>query len=293
MNDKRTFLVAGATGSIGGAAAVALASRGARTVLLARNAEKARATELAVRQAVSLVSGNPSKADVTNQMIDFSDMGSVRAAVAEILFRYPVLDGLVLSVGAYIQNGPTLLPDGHEAMFATNVMGPFLLTELLMERLQRSNAIVVHVIAPFHKDIDWTDLESLQNHKTGHAFNRTKTCNWAIAGELARRYEGRIVSFAFDPTFVIDKTDPTLSSRWPSGFVGLFWKTLTLLMAKPPSVAGEAIANLVLSDRDRQAMNGALFKLEKRMAKLDKAMTDVEFGKRLWDELARRTQLEA
>ena len=39
-------------------------------------------------------------------------------------------------------------------------------------------------------------------------------------------------------------------------------------------------------------MNGALFKLEKRMASPDKAMTDVEFGKRLWDELAIRTQLQ-
>lgn len=291
MNDRGTFLITGATGTIGRAVAVAVASRGASTVLLARNAEKLAATELAARQAASLTTGNPSEVDVRSQVIDFSEMGSVRAAAAEVLSLYPVVDGLVLSVGAYIQNGPTLLPDGHEAMFATNVLGPFLFTELLMERLQRSNAIVVHVIAPFHKDIDWMDLESLRNHKTGHAFNRTKTCNWAIAGELARRYEGRITSVAFDPTFVIDKTDPTLLSRWPSGFVGLFWKVLTRLMAKPPSVAGEAIASLVLSNRDRQAMNGSLFKLEK-LANPDRAMTEVEFGKRLWAELARRTQPE-
>jgi NAD(P)-dependent dehydrogenase (short-subunit alcohol dehydrogenase family) len=72
------------------------------------------------------------------KMIDFSDMDSVRVAAAEILSRFPVIDGLVLSVGAYIQNGPTMLPNGHEAMFATNVMGPFLFTELLAERLQES-----------------------------------------------------------------------------------------------------------------------------------------------------------
>lgn len=293
MNDKRTVLIAGATGTIGRASAVALASRGASTVLLARSAEKLTDTELAARQAVSDVTPNSPPADVTSQLIDFSEMGSVRAAAAEILSRFPVVDGLVLSVGAYIQNGPTLLPSGHEAMFATNVMGPFLLTELLTERLHQSKAIVVHVIAPFHEDIDWMDLESLRIHKTGRAFNRTKTCNWAIAGELARRYGGSITSVAFDPTFVIDKTDPTLSSRWPSGFVGLFWKLLTLLIAKPPSVAGEAIAKLVLSDRDRPAMNGGLFKLEKRMASPDKAMTDEELGKRLWDELARQTQLDA
>ena len=138
------------------------------------------------------------------------------------------------------------------------------------------------------------DLESLRNHKTGRAFNRTKTCNWATAGELGRRYDGSITSVAFDPTFVIDRSNPTLSNRWPSGFVGLFWELLTLLMAKPPSVAGEAIANLVLSrSRSSGAMNGVLFQLEKRMASRNKAMTDEELGKRLWDELARQTQLDA
>ena len=229
MNDKRTILIAGATGTIGRASAVALASRGASTVLLARSAEKLTDTELAARQAVSDVTPNSPPADVTSQLIDFSEMGSVRAAAAEVLSRFPVVDGLVLSVGAYIQNGPTLLPSGHEAMFATNVMGPFLLTELLTERLQQSKAIVVHVITPFHEDIDWMDLESLRNHKTGRAFNRTKTCNWAIAGELARRYGGSITSVAFDPTFVIDKTDPTLSSRWAFGIRGPFLETADTL----------------------------------------------------------------
>lgn len=149
MNDRRTVLIAGATGTIGRASAVALASRGASTVLLARSAEKLTDTELAARQAGSDITPNSCEVDVTTQLIDSSEMGSVRAAAAEILSRFPVVHGLVLSVGAYIQIGPTLLPNGHEAMFATNVMGPFLFTELLTERLQQSNAIVVHVIAPF------------------------------------------------------------------------------------------------------------------------------------------------
>ena len=123
------------------------------------------------------------------------------------------------------------------------------------------------------------------------AFNRTKVCNRVIAGELARRYAGIISSVAFDPTFIIDKSDPELDKRWPSGFTGFIWRMMTLFVAKPPAVAGEPIANLMLSHRDRSAINGALFKLDKRVKKPNKAMNDVVLGKRLWDELERLTGL--
>lgn len=47
-------------------------------------------------------------------------------------------------------------------MFATNVIGPFLFTNLLLERLEQSNALLLDVIAPFDKALDWDDLESLE-----------------------------------------------------------------------------------------------------------------------------------
>ena len=91
--------------------------------------------------------------------------------------------------------------------------------------------------------------------------------------------------------FVIDKKDPELAKRWPTGFLGLFWKILTYLFVKPPAVAGEPIADLMLSYPDRSAINGALFKLDKRVEKPDKAMNDDEMGGRLWDALIELTGL--
>lgn len=117
--------------------------------------------------------------------------------------------------------------------------------------------------------------------------------NRAIAGELGRRYAGKISSVAFDPSFIIDKKDPELAKRWPTGFMGLFWRVMTYLFAKPPAVAGEPIADLMLSHRDRNEINGALFKLGKRVVKPEKAMNDEVFGRRLWDELVRLTGLMA
>jgi NAD(P)-dependent dehydrogenase (short-subunit alcohol dehydrogenase family) len=285
VTNQQTILIAGATGNIGGGAALALAKRGAHIVLLGRRREKLEARADAIRVALSESQVDGKDMEVATLVVDFTDMTSVRRAAAEAMDRFPKIDGLILSVVALIQNGPNILPNGHEVMFATNVMGPFLFTLLLLERLEQSDGLVLHVVNPSYKEIDWEDLESIRNHKTETAYERTKTMHRVIAAEMARRYAGRVSSVAFNPTFIIDKSDPELEKRWPTGFLGLLWKVLTLLIAKPPAVAGEPIADLMLSYPDRSALNGALFKLGKRIERPDKAMNDEALGKRLWDEL--------
>ena len=294
MTNKQTILIAGATGNIGGGAAVALAKRGAQVVLLGRKLETLEARADSIRNALSKAEIEYQDTDIATLVVDLSDMKLVRLAASEAMNRFRKIHGLILSAVVLKQNGPHILPSGHELMFATNVMGPFLFTQLLLERIQQSDGLVLHVVKPSsYKEIDWDDLESIKNHNTDTAFNRTKTCNRAIAAELARRYAGKISSVAFNPSFIIDKTDPELKKRWPSGFMGFFWRLMTVLIAKPPAVAGEPIANLMLSHQDRSAMNGALFKLDKRIEKPDKAMNDEVSGRRLWDELVLLTGLTA
>ena len=291
MTNKQAILITGATGNIGGGAALALAKRGARIVLLGRKLERLEARANSICTALSEAQIERQDIEIATLVVDLSDMDSVRLAAAEAMIRFPTINGLVLSAVALIQHGPNILPNGHEVMFATNVMGPFLFTQLLLEQMQHSDGLVLHVVAPFYEEIDWGDLESIRNHNTEIAYNRTKTMNWMIAGELARRFAGKIASVAFNPTFIIDKKDPELNKRWPTGFMGFFWRVMTLLFAKPPAVAGEPIADLMLSSRDRSAINGALFKLSKRVDKPNKAMSDQLSGKRLWDELVRLSEL--
>jgi NAD(P)-dependent dehydrogenase (short-subunit alcohol dehydrogenase family) len=290
MTDRQTILIAGATGNIGGGAAIALAKRGSEVVLLGRKPETLETRADYVRTALSDAFANNQETEIDTLVVDFADMEAVRGAAAEALNRFPRIDGLVLSAVTLIQNGPNILPNGHEVMFATNVMGPFLFTQLLLERLQQSDGLVLDVVAPFYEEIDWDDLESIRNHDTEIAYNRTKTMNRAVAAELARRYAGKISSVAFDPSFIIDKNDPELEKRWPTGFMGFFWRVMTMLLAKPPAVAGEPIADLVLNYPDRSEINGALFKLSKRITKPDKAMNDKDLGERLWDELVQLTE---
>ncbi len=187
------------------------------------------------------------------------------------------------------RGGPNVLPSGHEVMFATNVMGPFLFTNLLLERMQQSGGLVVHVVAMFDKTLNWDDLESLKNVRPMDAFNRTKVGNRVIAGELARRNKGGISSVAFDPTFVLDKSDPALKDRWPSGFAGFVWRLMAILRAKKPEVAGEPLADLMMSNQHRGSLNGALFVLDERADKGHEAMNDEAKGRCLWERLEQLT----
>jgi NAD(P)-dependent dehydrogenase (short-subunit alcohol dehydrogenase family) len=291
MDGRQTILIAGATGNVGGGAAIALAKRGEQLVLLGRSQERLNEKVDSIQDALDAAQIGYEEQQFMTLVIDFSDMESVRNAVAKTLDQYPRIHGLILSVVALVQGGPHILPSGHELMFATNVMGPFLFTELLLGRLEQSDGLVLHVINPSNREIDWDDLESIKNHQTTIAYERTKVYHRVIAGEMARRYAGRISNVAFDPTFIIDKSDPELEKRWPSGFLGFFWRVLTLLFAKPPAVAGEPMADIMLTYPDRSAINGSLFKLDKRIEQPDKAMNDRDMGKRLWNELTQRTGL--
>ena len=133
MTDKQTILIAGATGSIGGGAAVALAKRGASVVLLGRKLERLEARADSIRVALSEAQIDYQDTDIASLVIDFSDMESVRLVAAEALNRFPKIHGLILSAVAQTpKKGPNILPSGHELVFATNVMGPFLFTQLLL-----------------------------------------------------------------------------------------------------------------------------------------------------------------
>ena len=66
-----------------------------------------------VRIALSEAQIDYQNIEIDMLTIDFSDMESVRLATGEAMNRFPMIDGLVLSVGVFIQNGPNILPSGH------------------------------------------------------------------------------------------------------------------------------------------------------------------------------------
>ncbi len=185
--DGRTVIVTGASSGIGRATATALARAGARTVLTARDASRGRDALDAVRRS----SGSE---DVHLVLFDLGDLGSVRAGAAELLDGNPEIHVLVNNAGLVLSERRETV-DGYEATFATNHLGPFLLTELLTDRLVASApARVVNVTSDAHKSarrgLDFDDLQSERGYRGMQAYGRSKLANILFTTELARRLAG-------------------------------------------------------------------------------------------------------
>ena len=127
------MLVTGATSGLGLAAAEGFARLGARVWLLARD-------RLRGAQARATVVDRSGGAEVHVGICDLSDLGSVREFAASFRAQTPRLDVLVNNAGV-LANTRTLSADGIELTFATNVVGPFLLTNLLIPLLQQERSL--------------------------------------------------------------------------------------------------------------------------------------------------------
>lgn len=181
----RTVLITGGTGGIGRAAAIGLASMGARVGITGR--DRARAEQAAA--AIIRESGN-SAVDVF--VGDMSSQAEVRRLAGEVLSAYPRLDVLLNNVGGFWSHRH-VTADGLEHTFALNHLAPFLLTSLLLERLKASapaRVVTVSSGAQSMGKIDFDDLMGEANYSGQRAYNQSKLANVMFTYELARRLEG-------------------------------------------------------------------------------------------------------
>jgi retinol dehydrogenase 14 len=184
----KTVLITGGTGGIGRATALALARLGAQVAITGRDSTRAEDTARGIRSATGR------QVDVC--LADLSTQGGVRTLAADVLDRFPRIDVLVNNVGGY-WNHRHLTVDGFERTFALNHLAPFLLTTLLLPRLQQSTcARVVTVASQAHAQgrIDFEDLQGERSYSGARAYNQSKLANVLFTYELARRLRGGTVT---------------------------------------------------------------------------------------------------
>ena len=197
----RTFLVTGATGGIGLAAARALAVRGAHLFLGCRSIDKGEAAAAAIR-----AHGDAGTGQIEALPMDLANLASVRGAAAAFLSRGLPLHGLVNNAG--LAGTRALTRDGFELTFGVNHLGHFLLTRLLEARLRESApARVVNVASEAHRGargIDFAALRAPARSRTGiPEYATSKLCNVLFTRELARRWAGSgVTAHALHPGVV-------------------------------------------------------------------------------------------
>jgi retinol dehydrogenase-14 len=178
----RTVLITGATSGIGRATALGLARMGAHLAITGRDRVRTDDAAREIRTAGGQV-------DVF--VADLSSQVEVRRLAEEMLRGLSRIDVLINNVGGY-WNTRHLTVDGLERTFALNHLAPFLLTNLLLDKLKQSvPARVVTVSSNAHAAgrIDFSDLQGQRSYSGGRAYNQSKLANILFSYELARRLQ--------------------------------------------------------------------------------------------------------
>lgn len=178
-------VITGSTDGIGRQAALELAATGATIVVHGR--DRARG-----QKAVSEIRSATGNEHVDLLIADLSSLRQVRGLANEILVRYHRIDVLINNAGVYMKTR-VLTEDGAELTFAVNHLAPFLLTNLLLERLKKSSPariITVSSVAHMRGTLDFDNLQGEKTFGAYEAYSRSKLANVLFTYELARRLEG-------------------------------------------------------------------------------------------------------
>jgi retinol dehydrogenase-14 len=266
----RTVLITGGTSGIGRATALGLAAMGARVAITGR--DRAR-TEDAAREIRASGGG---VVDVF--VADLSSQSQVRRLADEVLGTLPRLDVLVNNVGGY-WNTRHVTADGLERTFALNHLAPFLLTNLLLDRLTQSapaRVVTVASNAQAMGRIDFDDLQGERDYSGARAYNQSKLANVMFTYELARRLAGRgVTANALHPGVV----STSFGAEDPGGTQRLMVPFMRPFMKSPTQGAATSIH--LASSPDLNTVTGRYF-ANSKPTKSAKRSYDEAVAARLW-----------
>jgi NAD(P)-dependent dehydrogenase (short-subunit alcohol dehydrogenase family) len=276
----RTCLVTGATSGIGEATAEALARRGARLVLVARDPARAAAT---AHRLAALGGAEPRIV-----LGDLARLDDVRRVAVEVIAAGEPVHVLVNNAGL-VTDERTESPDGHETQLAVNHLAPFLLTNLLLDRLVASApARVVTVSSIAHRwagPLDLDDVESRRGrYRPMRVYAKTKLMNVLFTRELARRLAGTAVT--------ANCVHPgSVATRFGHNTAGILnWGSkLISRMRRTPAEGAAAVVHLCAAP-ELAGVSGAYFANQRVRPPGRHARRD-EDARRLWDATARLTGL--
>jgi retinol dehydrogenase-14 len=277
----RTALITGASAGIGLEAAVAIARMGAEVVMVARDRARGEAALRAVRER----SGSQT---VSLLLCDLGSQASVRALASAFRAAHPRLHILINNAGG-VSTERRQTVDGIEETFAVNHLGPFLLTNLLLDVVEKSApARIVNVASTGHYrgSLDFDDLGFARGgYWIMRAYSRSKLANVVFTRDLARRLANKNVT-------VTSLHPGAVATNIWAGAPG--WAKPLLAVAKrlfmiTPEEGGSRVVFLATSP-DVEGKTGGYYEnnVEREPARL---ALDDEVAARLWAVSAQLTGL--
>ncbi len=277
----KVCVVTGASSGIGRATAVGLARLGAIVVPVMRspspNVESA-LSEMKTAQG-------DGEASVSAMYADLSSQDSIRQFAAKFDSSFERLDVLINNAGVNCSKR-TLTVDGLETTFAVNVLAPFLLTNLLLEKLKSSEpSRIVNVSSDAAKGqrVDFENLQGEKRYSVFGAYGASKLELNLLTVELARRLTGTRVTANFLHPGVVRTNlarDMNPAAQAMVSFVKLFF-------ASPEKGARTSI--YLASSSEVEGVSGRYFS-KGREVKAPKESYDAEVAMRLWQKCEEMTR---
>jgi NAD(P)-dependent dehydrogenase (short-subunit alcohol dehydrogenase family) len=276
----KTCIVTGASAGIGKATARELGARGANVVLVCRDPVRG---DIAMREVASQGSGT-----VKLLIADLASQRDIRRVAREILDVHPRIDVLVNNAGGIFGQRQVTV-DGLELTFALNHLAYFLLTSLLLERIQASApARIINVSSGAHQmgRLDWKNLQSESAYSPLRAYGLSKLANILFTYELARRLAGTGVTVnCMHPGAVATNFGSTAP-----GLIKRFFRLFRPLLRTPEHGADTIV--WLATARELEGVTGKYF-LDRKDTRSSKLSYDEPAARRLWIESARMVGLEA
>jgi NAD(P)-dependent dehydrogenase (short-subunit alcohol dehydrogenase family) len=270
----RSVLITGANTGIGKATAVGLARDGMQVVITSRDRARGNA-------AVEEIRAESGSDRVEVMELDLADLASVRTFADAYLASHDRLDVLVNNAGV-VQGSRTQTRDGFETTFGVNHLGPFLLTQLLLDRIRESapSRIVVvssHAHKSARQGLDFDDLQSERKYSSFGVYGKSKLANIYFTRELARRLEGAgVTANAAHPGFVASR----FGRDGDGGRLGEIAMTLGQPFALSPEKGARTSIYLAESPDVADITGGYFYK--SKPSQPSKVALDDEAARRLW-----------
>jgi dehydrogenase/reductase SDR family protein 12 len=247
----RTVVISGSTAGLGRAAAQQLAQLGARVVLLARDRERG-------RTALDEIAASTGNSDLGLVICDVASLESVRATAAQLLEQEQQIHVLINNAGVLLHERE-YTPEGYDLVLATNLLGPFLLAELLRERLIASapaRIIEVSSGGMYYQRINVADPHTEHGDYVGtEVYSRTKRGQVIVTEMRAERLDGTgVVCHSMHPGWA---ATPGVSSSIP-----LFEKKFHDVLRTPAQGADTIVW---LAAADAPAASSGQFWLDRRV----------------------------
>jgi NAD(P)-dependent dehydrogenase (short-subunit alcohol dehydrogenase family) len=267
-------LITGATRGIGRAAAVELAGQGAEVALVGRDRDRVRDVAEEARAANGGETGATGGGETVHEHVaDLTSMAEVRRLAEEVRDRYEHIDVLANNAGALFHSRK-LTDEGFERTFALNHLSPFLLTNLLRERLAGGRVVTTASDAHETGVLDLDDLQSETSYRAMRVYGTTKLCNILFTRELARRAP-ELHANCFHPGVV-----RTGFGKNENGI----WKLLTTVggpFFRSPARGARSLVYLALSEQ-AAPLTGEYVQDEKVISPSAQAQDD-DLARRLWE----------